>query len=185
MRKGMRYSVDLDILVYPELLAGDTSTEARRGDGGDESANRRGRGHELFGLRHFRPGDDPRSIHWKQTARTGQFVYTERGAEEGQRLAVLFDNAVGPIETPEDETAFEHLVSEAATVVHDYLKAGYEIELIARDFSVPFGMGAGHRHRMLEYLALSEPLPISSAPLLSSDQRAATVRVGYRERVAV
>lgn len=185
MRKGMRYAVDLDLLVFPQLLTSDAVSEARQGEAGHDASNRRGQGHELFGLRHFRPGDDPRSIHWKQTARTGQFVFTEREAEEGQRLSILFDNAVGQPVTPADDEAFERLVSEAATAADDYLRAGYEVELVGRDFAVPFGQGAGHRYRLLENLALSEPVGATAAPLQASDARAATVRVGYRERMAV
>ncbi len=82
-RKGVRYRVDLEVLVFPEIFP---PPAARRED---ESGQHRATtpaaapagGTTSTALRRFRHGDDPRGIHWKQTARTGAMVYMEREAE--------------------------------------------------------------------------------------------------------
>ncbi len=61
-----------DLIVYPAL--GPPPPElARRlgGRPGPGSTRVRGRQGELAGLRAFRPGDDPRDIHWRTSARRG------------------------------------------------------------------------------------------------------------------
>ena len=179
-RKGVRYPVDLDVLVYPEIFeaASTRQTEAAQ-QMGEDASRRAGWGHGLHSLRQFRPGDDPRGIHWKQTARTGSLVYMERESEQSRRLAILFDNGVGELADDEARGRFERLVSEAATAALDHLSRGYEVELVTRDHVLPFAGGARQRVAILEALALIEALPASPEPLRSSDRRAQQLRVHF------
>ncbi len=106
-RKGVRYPVDLELLVYPELFpaaaAGQPGAAPIRT--GADAGRRAGWGHGIYALRAFRQGDDPRGIHWKQTARTGAIVYMERDSEHSRRLSILFDNAVGELDGEEADGA--------------------------------------------------------------------------------
>lgn len=164
-RKGRRYPADLEILVYPELLAVPPPSPEQLGQAGDRSVRRAGWGHDLFGLRDFRYGDDPRSIHWKQSARTGNLTFKQRQAEENRRLLILLDNAAGPREAgPREAAAFERLVSEAATAALDYLEQGYEVALVTREGRLPFAAGPRQRQAILETLALIE-VRDAAAPL--------------------
>ncbi len=156
-RRGRRYLADTEILVYPEIYAPSGSRPARLGRAGDEPTRRRGWGHDLLSLRAFRHGDDPRSIHWKQTARTGDLIFKERETEENRRLLIVFDNAVGELTTAAERKRFERLVSEAATAALDHLDSGYEVSLLSRAADLPFASGQQQRHRLLEALALLEP----------------------------
>jgi uncharacterized protein (DUF58 family) len=130
-------------------------------------------------LRRFRPGDDPRAIHWKQTARTGQLIYMERQADESRRLSILFDNGVGELAGEEQQARFERLVSEAATAAVDYLARRYYVELVARDFALPFGAGERHRRAVLEALALIEPAARRAEPLAGSAPAVPQLRLGF------
>jgi uncharacterized protein (DUF58 family) len=176
-RKGVRYRSDLAVLVFPEIFpaAGRRSDEAEAM--GEEASRRPGWGHALFSLRAFRRGDDPRGIHWKQTARTGEIVYMEREAEQVRRLSILFDNGVGELADAARRDRFERLVSEAATAAVDHLARGYEIELVTRDRSL--GFAAGHRQRLaaLELLATIEPVPRRREPLHAADPRSPQLRI--------
>ena len=136
---------------------------------GEIASSRAGPGHELFSLRAFRPGDDRRGIHWKQTARTGHLVYMEREAEKGQRVTVELDNAVGDLGGPDEEAHFERLVSEAATAAAQYLEQDFEVELVTRSGVIPFGRGRHQRRRILEFLALIEATPRVDEPLARPD----------------
>lgn len=187
-RKGVRYRVDYEVLVFPELFpAGGTRPEEVE-QAGDDSSRRRGWGHDLHSLRRFRRGDDPRGIHWKQTARTGELIFTERATERSRRLSILFDNAVGQLKDPAEQSRFERLVSEAATIAVDHLSRGYEIELVTRDRALGFAGGPRQRLAVLETLAVVQPRPREREPLASSDPRAPQLRVhleaGPAERLA-
>jgi uncharacterized protein (DUF58 family) len=175
-RKGLRYPMGRELLVFPELYAAGSPRLGEAGRWGDEPTRRGGWGHELHALRAFRPGDDPRSIHWKQTARTGARIFMEREVEESRRLAIVLDNATGEVRGPA-EARFEHLVSEAATAAVDCLQRGYEVELLTRDARLPFASGPRQRWAVLEALALVEARPRSREPLLGSDPRAAELRL--------
>ncbi|HYL06042.1 MAG TPA: DUF58 domain-containing protein [Thermoanaerobaculia bacterium] len=176
-RKGVRYRSDLAVLVFPEIFpaAGRRPDEAEAI--GDEASRRPGWGHALFSLRGFRRGDDPRGIHWKQTARTGEIVYMEREAEQVRRLSILFDNGVGELRDAVRRDRFERLVSEAATAAVDHLARGYEVELVTRDRVL--GFAAGHRQRLavLELLATIEPGPRRREPLQAHDPRSPQLRI--------
>ena len=166
--KGMRYRTDAEVLVFPELYPAATVAPERATTRGDGFAQRVGWGHDLHSLRAFRHGDDPRRIHWKQTARTGAMVYTEREAEEGKRLSIVFDNAVGELPTADARARFERLVSEAATAAVDYLARGFEVELVTREERLPFAGGPLQRRSILESLALVQAAPLAERPLLGA-----------------
>ncbi len=169
--KGTRYRLDAEVLVFPELFPSDGIHLAEAEPVGDDPSRRIGWGHDLHSLRAFRRGDDPRSIHWKQTARTGTMVYMERESERNRRLSILFDNGVGTLAEVEQQR-FERLVSEAATAAVEHLKRGYEVELVARDGRWPYGTGGRQRLAILEALALIQPVGPAAEPLLGSDPRA-------------
>ena len=180
-RKGLRYRLDREVLVYPELFPEGGKVEERAARYGEDGTDRRGWGQELHSLREFRRGDDPRSIHWKRSASSGDLVFMEREAEDGRRMSIVFDNGVGRLETEQDELRFERLVSEAATAAHQYLRAGFEVELVTRSGGLEFGTGAAHRRRALEHLALIEGEAAGGVSLRGSDPRAPELRLSMRD----
>ena len=176
-RKGMRYPLGVQVLVYPELFPPGEVEIAAAGLAGDRSTARPGWGHDLHALRAFRQGDDPRGIHWKKSAQTRALVYQEREAEETLRLSILLDNGLRRPLTPTHEARFEQLVSEAATAAVDHLDRGFEVELVTRERMVPFGGGPRQRRAVLEALALLEVVPPGRVPLQASDAGARQLRL--------
>lgn len=171
-RKGMRYHSDIELLVYPELLDAPPVRLPGAGRVGDRPSRTVGSGHELHTLRKFRPGDDRRGIHWKQTARTGDLIFMEHEAEKGQRVSLIFDNRVRSSNDPNREAEFEHAVSQVATAAHHLSERGYEVELITRGGVIGFGRGPRHRRRILRSLALISPVTAGSRHLMGSDPAA-------------
>jgi uncharacterized protein (DUF58 family) len=185
--KGVRYAVNLEMMVFPEIFPAAEAPPLGTSPQGEDASRRSGWGHDLHALRVFRRGDDPRGIHWKQTARTGQLIYMERETERSRRLSILFDNAVGTLTDPALLARFERLVSEAATAALDHLGRGYAVELVTRDLTLDFAGGPRQRLRVLEALALIAPAAgVAGAPTLaSSDPRAPELRVHMEpERIA-
>ncbi len=180
-RKGLRYRLSEEVLVYPEIFVGRQGWRLQGSPAGSASVPRSGWGHELHGLRSFRPGDDPRSIHWKQSARTGSLIFMEREAEEGHRLRVVLDNAVLPFVDDASRARFERLVSEAATAVIEALAEGLEVELVTREETIPFGAGPRQRLRLLECLALVDPVARSALPLEPGPGAEYSLRLAFDE----
>lgn len=183
-RKGMRYRIELEMLVYPQLLSADEYRIQGGGPTGEHPSRKPGSGHELLTLRAFRQGDDRRNIHWKQSARTGDLIFMEKEAEKGQRVSILFDNGVGPLAAAPDKARFERLVSEAATAAHHFIEKGFEVELITRGGVIGFSRGQGHRRRILETLALVSPVAVERLPLAGSDPEARGLLFAWGEGAA-
>lgn len=189
-RKGARYRGAGRLLVFPELYSAATAQPDAAGDFGETASRRAGWGHELHALRAFRHGDDPRRVHWKQTARTGGLIFMERESEENRRLSILVDNGVGELGA-EAAQRFERLVSEAATAAADALARGYEVELVTRGRRLAFAAGRRQRYAVLEALALLEPAPAAApassaspalrTPLVAGDPRARVLRLALPE----
>lgn len=179
IRKGLRYFSPLEVLVFPELFAAATVRVGSVGRTGEDAVRHSGRGHELHALRAFRTGDDPRGIHWKQTARSGSVVFMEREAEESRRLSIVFDNGVGVLADAAAVARFEHLVSEAATTAVDHLARGFEVELVLRGERVPFAGGARQRLAVLEALALVQAVAPGRQPLEPTDPRAPSLHLSF------
>jgi uncharacterized protein (DUF58 family) len=175
-RKGLRYRLGGELLVFPAILPASELRRAGAAAGDEQRLRRAGRGHELFSLRRFRPGDDPRGIHWKQSARTGSLVYLEREAEEGKRLSVVLDNGVADLRGAAAERRFEELVSRAASAAHHHLARGWEVELVLREGGIGFGRGRSHRLRILEALALVRPVAATGRPPAPADPNTAVLR---------
>ena len=185
-RKGVRYRVGVEVLVFPEIFPAASTRPAGAYRAGHDPSRRSGSGHDLPSLRTFRRGDDPRGIHWKQTARTGQLIFMEREAEKNRRLSILFDNGVGELADPALVLRFERLVSEAATAALDHLARGFDVELVTRDGTLGFAGGPRQRLAILETLALIAPGARRPEPLRSSDAGAPQLRLHLEpERVAV
>lgn len=176
-RKGVHLPTDLEILVYPEIFGAALSRPAEAGRSGEQTSRRPGWGHDLYALRDYRPGDDPRHMHWKQSARSGRLIFQQRQSEASQRLAIVFDNAVGKLAGEADRKRFERLVSEAATAALDFLDDGFEVSLVTRDVRLPFAIGVRHRRNILEVLALVEAKPAESRPLVAPLQAARSLEL--------
>ena len=176
-RKGRRYEQDFEILVFPELFHPSGQRHDEVGSSGDRSARRAGQSHELYALREYQNGDDPRGIHWKQTARQGELIYQQRSREENRRLRIVFDNAVGTLDSEEEVKRFERLVSEAATSAVDHLAQGYEVALTTRDTQLSYASGPRQRINILEALARVQTRPEEKKPLATDDERQGDLRL--------
>jgi uncharacterized protein (DUF58 family) len=149
-----------EVIVYPALVPVSPAVlrglPARHGPGFPQVRSRDG---EFFGLRDFRPGDDPRDIHWRTTARRGVPFVRESEDDEGNEATIVFDNAAGA--SPE---AFEAAVSQAASYALALLGRGFRVALVLRGAALPADGGPAQATRILRALAVVEPAP-TDAPL--------------------
>ena len=88
---------------------------------------RTGAGEEFIGVRDYRPGDPPRSVHWRSTARAGHLVVREFEEEVASRVALVLAGADAG--TP-PESAFETLVTAAASIGVYALQTGHPVDIV-------------------------------------------------------
>jgi len=150
--KAGRPALTDEVLVFPPVRPIPAESLRRRGDAGDAAARRRGRGNDLYNLRGYRPGDDPRFIHWRSSAKAESLMVRELEADTSHDTRLVL---VGR-GTPGAE-ALEAGLSEAASFAVALIRAGAGVELIGPDLVVPLGHGRPHLRRVLTALALYEP----------------------------
>jgi uncharacterized protein (DUF58 family) len=150
--KAGRLQCDDEVIVFPAVHPLDAAWRRRLAAGGPRPIRRRGRGHDLYNLRDYRAGDDPRLIHWRSTAKTGALVVRELEAETTLdcRLVLVGDGT-------RDAGRLERGLSEAASIAAHLARAGAAVELVGPGLHVPAGHGRAHLRRVLAALALYDP----------------------------
>lgn len=176
--KATRLRDQAEVLVLPAVRAVGGPAAESPWAAGERPRSRLGRGVDLFGLRDFRSGDDPRLIHWKSTARLGRPIFRELGDEEAPRLRLLVDDPLPG--TAED--AVERDISLVASLAAHWVGRGAEVQLVLPDGETPWESHPRHLRRILEALALFRPLPgrppraVGEGPTGAADVRIALGR---------
>ena len=140
---------------------------------------RMGAGEEFLGVREYRPGDAPRDVHWRSTARAGHLMVREYEELPSARVAIVL---TGLEHGSAPDSSFEALVSAAASVVLYALSTGHPVDLVR---SGPEGgvetLLEPDREDALEWLAGAEPSDGSPVEL----SRRILERLGRRGTVVV
>ena len=102
---------------------------------------------EFRGLREYRAGDDPRDIHWRSTARTGEPVVREYDQDSAETVWICLDTRDEPGDRAEG--AVETAASLAARAFQD----GRRFALATPSGHVGPGTGSGQLERVLDVLA--------------------------------
>ncbi len=139
--------------------------------GGRPHPRRRGGGADIRMLRDFVPGDDPRDLHWKQSARMRHWIVREREAERDRVVILALDNALADPADPAARVDFERRISRCAGQAILLLSRDGEVGFHARDVRVPASSGRGQRTRILEALARLEAIDPAGAPAFASVRR--------------
>jgi uncharacterized protein (DUF58 family) len=164
MQRGRTVVEPAEVVVYPALAA--LPPAILRGLPSPLAPSRRrapNRQGELAGLRAFRPGDDPRDIHWRSSARRGRPLVREHEDDEGQKALIVFDNLATEEQRARSSTfsftdaPFELAVSQAAALCVELVRRGLAVGLVTRGGEVPPAVGPRHLARLLGVLAFIQP----------------------------
>jgi uncharacterized protein (DUF58 family) len=154
IRKSRDVAAPAQLLVYPALCAvPEHLLPGGRTEQGKRQVARPSRRGDFFGLREFRPGDDPRDVHWRVSARRGRLFIRESEEESSRTVLVVLEDAGGAI----PEAAYEAAVSLAASVALHLLKGGFLVGLAAGATSLPPGGGSTAAGPILQALATVQP----------------------------
>jgi uncharacterized protein (DUF58 family) len=128
---------------------------------------------ELHGLRDYRPGDSPRAVHWRSSARRGKLLVREFEEPPGDELLIVLDPGLADT-APAAQAAFEDAVSLAATLCWEWSRRGRWLGLVvAAPQPIILGGLADRAHaiRLLEALAVVQAGPRADAAVLAAALR--------------
>lgn len=112
--------------VEPRLLSLCRSAD----ESGESQRPRPGGNDEFYGIRRYRPGDNPRRIYWRRSARTGVLLAKEMTHVSPPRLLLAVDSQLrNP--TPEDQARLEQAIAMAASLASATLESGLAVGICA------------------------------------------------------
>jgi uncharacterized protein (DUF58 family) len=130
---------------------------------------------EYRGLRTYRPGDDPRDIHWRTSARLGQPMVREYEERDSESLWLCLDSGGPPGDRA--EIAIEIVASLAAGAFREGRRCGF----VSSDQTIEAGLGPGQLERILGALArvdFSPETPLPRPPIARRRCVLVTLRPG-------
>ena len=151
---ALRQMDSLDLAGFHKVGMSDSRGQARLGSGVDPS-----------GVRGYQPGDPLRSIHWRQTARTGNLAVIEFEEMQSANLSILMDTSAIGVAGEEPNTTLEFAIRAAAAAARDAVQHGASVavtasatngESMATSTDNGPGRGAGQLYPVLELLARVE-----------------------------
>jgi uncharacterized protein (DUF58 family) len=152
--------VEVLVLPRPARLDRDRLRRQLRGiDPRGERVRRRGWRHEtaqadFHGLRPFRPGDSPRWIHWRTSARRGELMVREFEDVPGDDLALVLAGGAD----------LDGVVDAAATVIWEWCRRRGDRLVLVAGPEVHDGLtGPEHARALLERLATLGPADLAGA----------------------
>ena len=182
--RTLRYSPDDRIVVAPSLAGVRRfrwlAVHQRLAAAGVRDARRRGEGRAFARLRDYVPGDDPRHIDWKATARRGHTITREFTIEQSQTIYVLVDAGRSMTQFAGEFPRFEYALSAALVLADVAASAGDRVGAMVFDDRiralVPAQRGAAALQAMRSALvpvqpSLAEPDYASAFRALARRQR--------------
>lgn len=167
-KKSVTFYLPQTTAVYPPQLPLRRGTIAHliaRADQGFSGQRDPGPGDEFYGLREYQPGDNPRRIAWKRSARTGELVSRIHAAPTPRRLWIVLDLASGG-QPDQRHTAQERAIALGAAALREAAAQSVAVGLaipVAR-LLLPPREGRQHLDRLLSQLAMLDADTAADAP---------------------
>lgn len=154
-RRIMGPGDEREVVVWPERISYTfrpqaSGTAVRRGD----AMRRRGDGAELINLRAYSPGDPPRMVHWKATARQRKLMVRQT-SEDNQEAYLLFLETTEKVwHRPEQ---FEVLCRLAGSLAEDLYMEGRLYGLAVNDQPIIHVQRMADLQHLMGLIAALEP----------------------------
>lgn len=154
---AVRVRAPAELVVYPRPLPVGAAESLRPGPVGPEPESAGVGTGDFLGLRAYRLGDSPRTVHWPTTARVGALQVVERAGETEISVEIEVRAASG--------LQWERELSVAVGEVHRALQLGRKVGLLVPSVGgepalrLPPSAGPTWRRTLLEALALSPRVP--------------------------
>ena len=146
-----------EILVRPRVLA---IVPPRRGGGGEPAERATGPRvpvvealGEFLALREYEPGDDPRRVHWRSSARQGELLVRVDDAPAPGRTVVLLDGRADRY----DEASFEVAIEAVASIAAALRRTHQTVEVVTSGGETMRPGSRSGLDAVLDRLAVLEP----------------------------
>jgi len=147
-KKWIRFELDdEEVLVYPKVRRVAVDPEQFRISAGESAVERLGHGAEIRSLRDYMPGDNPKLIHWKSSAKMDKVILREFEDEESERIYLEFNPG-------KNTNSLEGEISRVASVFLELLKTSAEVVFVAPTETFSTSSGSRSPKPVLTYLAL-------------------------------
>jgi uncharacterized protein (DUF58 family) len=184
LARYVRFATDDEVRVVPSLTHVRhfrlLALQHRLSDAGVRALKLRGEGQSFVGLREYVPGDDPRLLDWKATARHQRLITREHTIERSQTVMILVDCGRVMTQMAGAFSRLEHVLSAAIVLTDVAATSGDHVGLLAFDDALRVFVPA-QRGR----LALTKIRPALSeldATLTEPDYSAAFRLLALRQR---
>lgn len=122
------------LLIFPPLATVDPKllTQFRSAESIGTNLRPKLRGSdEFFGLREYRPGENPRQIYWKRSAKTGVLVMREMTQVSPPRIIVVVDT-FNPDGSADRASQIEKSIAQASSLIEAASEAGLAVGFVVR-----------------------------------------------------
>jgi uncharacterized protein (DUF58 family) len=137
LARFVRLPMDDIVLIVPSLTRVRhfrlLAMQHRLSDAGIRALRLRGDGQAFVGLRDYVPGDDPRFVDWKATARHQRLITREHTIERSQTVMILVDCGRVMTQMAGAISRLEHVLSAAIVLTDVAATSGDHVGLLAFD----------------------------------------------------
>jgi uncharacterized protein (DUF58 family) len=166
-----------NIIVLPKTIPTSMPRIAGTSGEGVRPIRRAGQGQEFREIREMGPGDDPRRIDWRSTARLRRFMVRQHEVEGQDYVELVLDPAAAPGHDPEQN------IARAASLIRRCAHRRLPVRLITAPFAALECTESSNCLPLLVHLALLDPAAAASASPPSGTSEAAVLigpRAGMR-----
>jgi uncharacterized protein (DUF58 family) len=152
---------------------------------GVKPAPRRGDGMDFDSLRDYQPGDDPRRVDWRATARRGRLVTRQFQHERNHTVLIAVDASRLMAAEVDGRSKLDHAIDAGLALAYAALQAGDRVGLIAFDRELRgFAAPRAQRRQLGVLIDLLRPL---EPRLVEPDYRVVvrTLAARHRQRALV
>jgi uncharacterized protein (DUF58 family) len=140
VRREIVWTAREQVIVHPRTIAiPSTSTGLVRDLEGQATTDLSPADIAFHAIREYMPGDDPRTIHWKSTAKTGAFMVRQFEDTRRSHLVVALGTARAEFA---DDDEFELAVSVAASLGARAVRDGREVTVVVSERTPEFAKRA-------------------------------------------
>lgn len=166
--KMRRLAAASEVVVYPSVRPTEEFYEILPLISGERENYAKGRGHDLYSIRDYQPGDSARHLDWKATAKAQALKVREFAREDERQVELVFDTSLpaGAAGEPWAER-FERAVDFCACLAWHFYQIDSQLKFRSPEWETPMASAGNIIHEVLRHLALIEPGPGRDGNFLS------------------
>jgi uncharacterized protein (DUF58 family) len=142
------------LVVYPAVEPTEEFYEILPLISGEMESFYRGRGHDLYSIRDYRPGDSARSLDWKASAKAQRLKVREFAREDERRVELVLDSILPPqARTPALDERFERAVNFSACLAWHFYEISSQMKFRSPTWETDVTTGEHIIYDILHHLA--------------------------------